>query len=340
MPTPGPPAPRTSASARAAVLSGLGTSLPPRVVTNDELAQRLDTSHDWIIERTGIARRRVAAPGTTTAALATAAGRAALASAGRSSCETVIVATTTPDRSCPATAPSVATALGLTGAAAFDVSAVCSGFVYALSVASSMIVAGLCGSVLVIGAELYSAIVDPDDRSTAIIFGDGAGAVLLERGERSAPGAVLHHDLGSDGEGRDLITVPPGERFLRMRGREVYVRAVPTMTASARRVAEAAGWRPGEIDGFVGHQANLRILQSVAKRLELPDERVIANIAEVGNTAAASIPLALASAAGQGRLARGDRLVLTAFGGGLTWGSTALLWSGARPVHQEVEPLS
>ncbi|MET9348834.1 beta-ketoacyl-ACP synthase III [Streptomyces termitum] len=317
-----------------ATLTGLGTCLPARTVTNDDLARRLDTSHAWIHSRTGIARRRVADPGTGTAELAAAAGSAALASAGRTSCDLVLVATTTPDRACPATAPRVATAMGLTGTAAFDLSAVCSGFVYGLSVATAMVRAGTCASVLVVGAERYSAIVDPEDRSTAVIFGDGAGAVLVERGgDPAGRGAVLHTELGSDGTGEDLITVPPGERYLRMEGREVYTRAVPAMVGSARRVAEAVGWLPGDIDAFVGHQANLRILEAVAKRLDLPPERVVANIEDVGNTAAASIPLALAWAADRGRLAPGDRVVLTAFGGGLTWGSAALLWPDVRPVH-------
>lgn len=320
-------------SDRCAVLSGLGTCLPSGIVTNDELARRLDTSDEWIHERTGISSRRIAPPGTSTAELATVAARGALASAGRTSCDLVVVATTTPDRACPATAPAVASALGLTGAGAFDLAAVCSGFVYGLSVASAMITAGTCQSALVVGAELYSTIVDPEDRGTAIIFGDGAGAVLLEAGTRADPGAVLHHDLGSDGGGRDLITIAPGERYLSMRGREVYVQAVPGMTDSALRVLKAAGWESGDVDAFVGHQANIRILRSVAKRLGLPDERVIANIEDVGNTAAASIPLALAQAAADGRVARGDRLVLTAFGGGLTWGSTALSWSGVEPVR-------
>ncbi|MDJ0460413.1 beta-ketoacyl-ACP synthase III [Streptomyces sp. H27-C3] len=318
-----------------AVLTGLGTCLPPRTVTNDDLAQRLETSHEWIHSRTGIAGRRVVDAGTGTAELAAAAGSAALESAGRSSCDLVIVATTTPDRACPATAPQVASAMGLPGAAAFDLSAVCSGFVYGLSVAAAMIGAGTFGSVLVIGAERYSAIVDPQDRGTAVIFGDGAGAVLLERGQESVgQGAVLHTELGSDGTGNELITVPPGERYLRMKGREVYTRAVPTMVESARRVAAAVGWQPEDIDAFVGHQANLRILESVAKRLGLPPERMITNIEEVGNTAAASIPLALASAADRGLLTPGDRVVLTAFGGGLTWGSAALLWPDLRPVHR------
>jgi 3-oxoacyl-[acyl-carrier-protein] synthase III len=318
---------------RSAVLVGLGTCLPARVVTNDDLAADLDTTHDWIYKRTGIARRRVAGRETLTSDLAAIAGRGALESAGRAACDLVLLATTTPDRACPATAPRVASDLGLAGVGAFDVSAVCSGFIYGLSVASSMITAGACDSALVIGAERYSAIIDPRDRSTALLFGDGAGAVLLERGSDSAHGAILHNDLGSDGTGQHLITIPPDGQYLTMQGRDVYTRAVPAMTDSALRAAKAAGWEPGQIDAFVGHQANLRILSAVAKRLGLPPDRVITNIEDVGNTAAASIPLALAWGAGQHQIEQGDRVVLTAFGGGLTWGSTALRWPGVQPVH-------
>ncbi|MFF3349445.1 beta-ketoacyl-ACP synthase III [Streptomyces sp. NPDC002779] len=317
--------------APAAVVTGLGTCLPESVVTNDDLSRHLDTDHAWIHSRTGIERRRRAAPGTGTGDLAVAAGGAALKSAGRDDCDLVLLATTTPDRRCPATAPTVASRLGLR-AAAFDLSAVCSGFVYGLTAAAAMITAGTFERALVIGADVYSSIVDPADRGTAVVFGDGAGAVVLERGHRDTPGALLHAELGSDGTGADLITIPPGADHLTMRGREVYTRAVTTMTESARSVAEAAGWSTDDIDAFVGHQANQRILASVAKRLGLPPERVISNIAEVGNTAAASIPLALADAAAAGQVREGDRLVLTAFGGGLTWGSAALVWSDTEPV--------
>ncbi|WP_328580894.1 beta-ketoacyl-ACP synthase III [Streptomyces sp. NBC_00370] len=315
----------------AAVVTGLGTCLPETVVTNDDLAQHLDTDHAWIQSRTGIERRRRAAAGTGTGDLAVAAGAAALKSAGRDTCDLVLLATTTPDRRCPATAPSVASRLGVE-AAAFDLSAVCSGFVYGLTVAAAMITAGTCQRALVIGADVYSTIVDPTDRATAVVFGDGAGAVVLERGRADQPGAVLHAELGSDGTGSDLITIPPDGPHLTMRGREVYTHAVTTMARSARSVAERAGWHPADVDAFVGHQANLRILTSVAKRLGLPQERVVANIADVGNTAAASIPLALADAAVAGRITAGDRLLLTAFGGGLTWGSAAVVWPGVEPV--------
>ncbi|MGA4846198.1 beta-ketoacyl-ACP synthase III [Streptomyces sp. G5(2025)] len=316
-----------------AVVTGLGTCLPQTVVTNDEVSRHLDTDHAWIHRRTGIDRRRRVSASTGTGDLAVAAGAAALKSAGRDGCDLVLLATTTPDRRCPATAPWVASQLGL-AAAAFDLSAVCSGFVYGLTVGASMITAGACDRALVIGADVYSSIVDPDDRTTAVVFGDGAGAVLLERGRTSDPGAVLHTELGSDGSGDELITIPPGGEHLTMQGRDVYTRAVTTMTESARSVAGKAGWDMADVDAFVGHQANIRILTSVAKRLGLPPERVVSNIADVGNTAAASIPLALADAAAQGRVAAGDRLLLTAFGGGLTWGSAAVVWSGAEPVQE------
>ncbi|MDR3036550.1 MAG: ketoacyl-ACP synthase III [Kitasatospora sp.] len=317
--------------AAAAVITGLGGCLPETVVTNDDLSRHLDTDHAWIHSRTGIERRRRASPGTGTGDLAVAAGAAALKSAGRGDCDLVLLATTTPDRRCPATAPWVASRLGVE-AAAFDLSAVCSGFVYGLTVAASMITAGTCERALVIGADVYSSIVDPADRGTAVVFGDGAGAVVLQRGHRDQPGALLHAELGSDGSGVDLITIPPDGSRLTMRGREVYTRAVTQMTESARSVARGAGWSLDDIDAFVGHQANIRILASVAKRLGLPPERVVSNIAEVGNTAAASIPLALADAAASGGIRAGDRLLLTAFGGGLTWGSAAVVWPGVEPV--------
>ncbi|MFG3545856.1 beta-ketoacyl-ACP synthase III [Streptomyces sp. NPDC047725] len=333
-----------------AVMTGIGSCLPPDVVSNDDLSRSLDTSHEWIHSRTGISRRHVVKPGVSTGDLATAAGAAALESAGRRACDLVLLATTTPDQPCPATAPQVAARLGCAGVPAFDLSAVCSGFVYGLETASALIRSGLYGSVLLIGAETYSTIVDPADRNTAVLFGDGAGAVVLERGGAGTPGAVLHTRLGSDGTEAGLITVPGGgsraprpdphgpPSYFRMEGKEVYTRAVSTMTRSAREVAEEAGWRPEDVDAFVGHQANARILRAVARRLGLPAERVVCHMGEVGNTAAASIPLALGWAASRGTLTAGDRVLLTAFGGGLTWGSAAMTWPGAlRPVTA-VEP--
>ncbi|WP_089103647.1 beta-ketoacyl-ACP synthase III [Streptomyces hyaluromycini] len=367
-------APRPSAPA--AVLCGLAGWVPPRVVTNDELAERLETDDTWIRTRTGIRRRHIAEPGQATSDLAVEAGRLALRSAltsagggsghrpGRGSADAVIVTTTTPDRPCPATAPLVAARLGLGGAAAFDVGAVCTGFVYGLATAAGLIASRVAERVLLIGADVYSTIVDPLDRANAIIFGDGAGAVVLRAGHPDEPGAVGHFDLGSDGANEDLIMVAAGgsrrpstagsgqgsdggfrhgsadgsrhgfdggeptraERHFAMRGKEVYRHAVTRMAASARATLDRAGRKTDDVDHFVPHQANLRILHSVADDLDLPRERCVANVDSVGNTGAASIPLALADAAARGRIRAGDRLLLTAFGGGLTWGSCLLTW--------------
>jgi 3-oxoacyl-[acyl-carrier-protein] synthase-3 len=324
----------------AAVLAGIGSCLPPRAVSNDELAETLGSSDEWIRSRTGITQRYFAAPGTATSDLAVGAGEQALKSAGTAVVDTVVVATTTPDRPCPGTAPTVATRLGLTGAAAYDIGAVCTGFVYALATSAGLIAAGAAERVLVIGAETFSSILNPADRSTSVIFGDGAGAVVLRAGTADEPGAIGPFDLGSDGEGRDLITVRAGgseqrlsggeptedDRYFAMAGKEVFWRAVQRMAASTRSVLDRAGWTSGDVDWLVSHQANLRILNRLADDLGIPRERSITNIALVGNTAGASIPLALDQAHAAGALRKGDRLLLTAFGGGLTWGSTVLTW--------------
>ncbi|TYB46402.1 beta-ketoacyl-ACP synthase III [Actinomadura chibensis] len=325
---------------RAAVLMGIGSYLPPRTVSNDELATRLDTSDEWIRSRTGIARRHFAHPDTATSDLAAEAAAKALKCADVDSVDALLLATTTPDRPCPATAPTVAAKLGLGTVAAYDVSAVCSGFLYALATASGLIAAGIAERVLVIGAETYSAIVDPADRANAVIFGDGAGAVVLRAGDRAEPGALGPFDLGSDGAGRDLITVraggaearlsrrtpEPADHYFSMSGREVFRRAVHHMAGSARTVLDRVGLTAGQLDRLVGHQANRRILRVLADTLGVPEERTVHNIDEVGNTAAASIPLALDHAYSSGSLAPGDRVLLTAFGGGLTWGSAFLTW--------------
>jgi 3-oxoacyl-[acyl-carrier-protein] synthase-3 len=325
---------------RAAVVAGVGSCLPARAVSNDELARRLDTSDAWIRSRTGIAQRYVAAPGTATSDLAVGAGARALKCSGVSAVDAVIVATTTPDRPCPATAPVVAARLGMTGTAAYDVSAVCTGFVYGLATAAGLIVAEVADRVLVIGAETFSTLLDPDDRSTSVIFGDGAGAVVLRSGTRTETGALGPFDLGSDGEGEDLITVPAGgsrqrlsgaapragEEYFAMSGKDVFRHAVRRMTGSAKTVLARAGWQAGDVDHLVGHQANLRITHHVAEGIGVPGERCFSNIAEVGNTAAASIPLALDQAHTRGVLRPAQRVLLTAFGGGLTWGSTVLTW--------------
>lgn len=331
---------------RAAVVCGIGSYLPPDVVTNDDLARRLDTSDHWIRTRTGISRRHVIAPGTATGDLAVEAGLRALKSAGGERAEAVVLATTTPDQPCPATAPQVAARLGLGHVPAFDVSAVCSGFLYGLATAAGLIAAGTAGSVLLVAADAFTTIIDPEDRTTAVIFADGAGAVVLRAGDAGEPGAVGPLLLGSDGELSDLIEVPAGgsrqrssgrpaapkEHFFRMAGRDTYRHAVERMTATSATAAERAGWRLADVDRFAAHQANARILEAVSERLGIPGPRRLSNIDRVGNTGAASLPLLLAEATADGRLSAGHRVLLTAFGGGLSWGATTLVWPELQTV--------
>ncbi|MFF5552934.1 beta-ketoacyl-ACP synthase III [Streptomyces olivaceoviridis] len=329
-----------ASAGRAAVITGIGCHLPPDVVTNEDLTRRLDTSDEWIRSRTGIASRHMVAPGVATSDLAVEAGRRALESAGGGA-DAVVLATTTPDRPCPATAPDVADRLGLGTVAAFDVSAVCSGFLYGLATAAGFIASGTAERVLLIAADAFTTIIDPADRSTAVIFADGAGAVVLRAGDADEPGAVGRVVLGSDGGLNRLIQVPAGgsrqrssgvapaagEEFFRMAGREVYRHAVERMTASSREAAEAAGWDgPAAADRFAAHQANARILATVADDLGIPPQRRLSNIEHVGNTGAASLAVLLAQSAAEGTLAAGHQLLLTAFGGGLAWGATALVW--------------
>ncbi|MFE9747914.1 beta-ketoacyl-ACP synthase III [Saccharothrix saharensis] len=325
---------------RAAVVRGLGAVVPPDAVTNAMLAERLDTSDEWIRTRTGIGQRHVVAPGVATSDLAVDAGARALKAADVDHVDLVVVATTTPDHPCPATAPSVAARLGLGHVPAYDLAAVCTGFVYALAAGAGAIASGQARSVLVIGAETYSSILDPADRTTSVIFGDGAGAVVLGAGERDEPGALLEFDLGSDGDLADVIVIPgggsrqrsggvpadPADAYFRMDGKRVFRAAVQRMAGSAGVVLERAGWRVDDVDRFVGHQANVRILHAVAEELGLPPERLVVNLDKVGNTSAASIPLALADAAQRDGLRGGERVVLAAFGGGVTWGACALVW--------------
>lgn len=343
----------------AAVLAGIGGWLPRRVVTNDDLSSYLDTSDAWIRERTGIGARRQVEPGMSTGDLATAAGSLALQAARLTDVDAVVLATTTPDRLCPATAPEVASRLGQTGVAAYDVAAVCTGFLYGLANATGLIAAGIAERVLLIGAETYSSIIDPKDRTTAAIFGDGAAAVVLRAGDADEPGAIGPFDLGSDGGNADLIEIPAGgarqrlsgvsaepeDHYFKMRGKEVYRHAVERMTESALVAMGKAGWTESDVDKFVPHQANARISASVSERLGFAATKVLSNIEYVGNTAAASIPLLLADACADGRLRPGDRVLLSAFGGGLTWAATTLIWpdvtaftghrSDFAPSHQE-----
>ncbi|MEV4616636.1 beta-ketoacyl-ACP synthase III [Kitasatospora sp. NPDC049258] len=325
---------------RAAVIVGVGSYVPPDLVTNGDLVTRLDTSDEWIRSRTGIATRHMVAPGTATSDLAVEAGRRALKSADDSQVDAVVLATTTPDHPCPATAPAVAARLGLGGVAAFDVSAVCTGFLYGLATASGLIAAGVAERVLLIAADAFTTIIDPGDRTTAVIFADGAGAVVLRAGEADEPGAVGPIVLGSDGDNAELITVPgggsrhrsarqepkPGDEYFQMAGRATYRHAVERMTEASRQAVGTAGWELSQLDRFAAHQANARILQAVADRLEIPAERRLSNIERVGNTGAASIPLLLAQAAERGELRPGHRVLLTAFGGGLAWGATTITW--------------
>lgn len=331
---------------RAAVIAGIGSSVPGPPVTNDMLAQRLDTTDDWIRSRTGIAARHFIEPGQATSDLAVEAGSRAIDSAGGGQPQAVVVATTTPDRPCPATAPEVAWRLGLHGVAAFDVGAVCSGFLYGLAAGAGLIAAGFAERVLVIGADTYSTILDPADRATGVIFGDGAGAVLLRSGEATEPGALKALDLGSDGAGAGLITVPAGgsrqrstgtaaptaDTYFKMAGREVFRESVLRMVDSCQSVLRQTGWTVDDVDRLVPHQANLRIMHGVADRLGMARDRAVVDLDRVGNTSAASIPLALARAAADGTVQAGHRLLLTAFGGGLTWGAATLTWPDVKPI--------
>ncbi|WP_432125506.1 beta-ketoacyl-ACP synthase 3 [Streptomyces sp. bgisy082] len=320
----------------ASVLAGVGSYVPPRRVADEELAERLGRSPEWIFQRSGIRFRHVVEPGTSSGDLAVAAGREALSRAAVGDVAAVVVATTTPDRPCPGTAPSVASRLGMTGAAALDVQAVCAGFVYGLEVAQGLIAAGTADSVLVVGTDTLSLNVDPAD-PTSMLFGDGAGAVVLRAGRDEEPGALGACVLGSDGDGRDLITVrgggaeersaaggAPADPYMRLEGREVFWRAVEHMTSASRAALEA--------DRVVAHQANTRILAMLAERLGVAADRVLSDIEQVGNTSAASIPILLDHADRAGDLEPGHRVLLTAFGGGLAWGATTLVWPRlARP---------
>ncbi|MBV2156638.1 beta-ketoacyl-ACP synthase III [Kitasatospora sp. SUK 42] len=329
-----------SEAAGAAVVAGLGGRVPPTVLTNRDLVASLDIDEEWIHSRTGIRQRHVIAPGGSTGDLAVEAGRRALASAGAERVDALVLATSTPDRLCPATAPEVADRLGLGAIPAFDVAAVCTGFIYALATAGGLIAAGTAGTVLVIGADTFSTILDPADHRMRAVFGDGAGAVVLRPGRAGEQGALLGIGLGSDGSRSDLLGIPGGgsrqrsaglptraeDVYFTMQGRAVFHEAVLRMAASIRETAERAGWPLEDVDRFVLHQANARILAAVATRLGVPVERFVRHIDRVGNTAAASVPLALADGVAGGRIRPGHRVVLASFGGGLTWGSVALVW--------------
>ena len=314
---------------RAAIL-GTGSALPKRRVANQELAEQVDTSDEWIVERTGIRFRHIAGEGETTATLATDASRAALDAAGLnpSDIDLIVLATATPDQTFPSSATKVQAALGIPDCVAFDVAAVCSGFLYALSVAESMIRAGSAQTALVIGSETFSRILDWEDRTTCVLFGDGAGAIVLgaEDGERGVLATRLH----ADGRHNQLLYVDGGPSTtgtvgkLRMKGREVFRHAVVNLAAVMNEALDAAGLTSADVDWVVPHQANARILDATARKLGLPPEKVVVTVDQHANTSAASVPLALDTAVKDGRVKPGDLVVLEAMGGGFTWGASVL----------------
>lgn len=310
-------------------VAGLGIATPEQRVTNDDLAARLDTSDEWISTRTGISARRVAGPDESTSALASRAGAAALAAAGMGSehIGLVVVATSTPDTPCPSTAARVAAELGISSGG-FDINGACTGFVHAFLTAAGLLKHLNVDAALVIGAERYLSLIDPDDRSTAVLFGDGAGAAVLA-GTDQSPGApgILASDLGGDPTGLTVLEVPPGQRHLCMDGPELFRRATRGLVASARRTLDRAGATGEDVDLYVPHQANARIITAAAGRLGIEADRVVLDMGERANTSAASIPLALAAAERAGRLEPGMRVLISAIGAGLGWGSIYLRWN-------------
>ena len=339
MPAGGP----ASLLGRPITISGLGAHVPERVLTNDDLAATLDTSDEWIRQRTGIRERRIVEAGSSSSDLGIVAARAALADSGISpeKIGLVVTATISPDRVMPATASRVAYEVGCRGAGAMDVSAGCTGFVYALAMAASAVAAGLHDHALVVGAEAISRLLDWQDRATAVLFGDGAGAVVLSPAQPAAtPGGILGFDLGGDGSGDDFLLIPAGgsrlpashatvdarEHYMKMNGHEVYKFATRVVAESAHRVLERCGRSVADIDLFVPHQANLRIIDAAVKKLGIADDRVYTNLQKYGNTSCASIPLCLSEARAEGRLREGDLVLLMGFGAGLTWGACLMEW--------------
>ncbi|MFM6991875.1 MAG: beta-ketoacyl-ACP synthase III [Rhodoferax sp.] len=317
-------------------ITGTGSYLPPRQVTNADLVRELaakgiETSNEWIVERSGIGARHFAADGVYSSDLGLEAAKQALQAAGRTAADVdlIIVATSTPDMVFPSTACILQGKLGAAGGAAFDVQAVCSGFVYALTVADALIKSGAARCAVVVGAEIFSRILDFNDRSTCVLFGDGAGAVVLEASD--TPG-ILSSDLHADGKHVDLLCVPghvsggaiSGVPLLKMEGQAVFKLAVGVLESAARAVLEKAGRTEADIDWLIPHQANIRIMQSTAKKLRLPMDKVIVTVGGHGNTSAASIPLALDSGVRSGKVQRGQTLLLEGVGGGFTWGAVLL----------------
>lgn len=321
------------------LIKGVGHAVPPRVLTNADLEALVETDNEWILQRTGIRERRIADENTATSDIALAAARAALANAGVApgDLDLIIVATVTPDHAFPATACLIQRELEAWGAAAFDLEAACTGFIYGLSIADQFIRTGTYRTVLVVAADILSKITDYTDRNTCILFGDGAGAAVLQGGEE--PG-LLALEIGADGRGGELLVQPAGgsrtpasaetvaarQHFIKMAGREVFKFAVKIMEESSLRVLEQAGLGPDDVDVLVPHQANLRIIDSACKRLGINQGKVLVNLDRYGNMSAASIPVALSEASALGKIKPGDNVLLVGFGGGLTWGAAAIQW--------------
>jgi 3-oxoacyl-[acyl-carrier-protein] synthase III len=323
------------------VISGTGAYTPAHILTNADMTRMVETSEEWIVTRTGIKERRIASPGETTSDMAAAAARAAIADAGLQpeDIDLLIVATITPDMLFPSTACVLQTKLNLRPIPAFDVEAACSGFIYVLEIGAAMLQSGRYKNALIIGAEKLSSIVDWQDRSTCVLFGDGAGAVVLSRAEQPNVG-FLGSVLGSDGKGGDILYMPGGgalrpateesvrdrQHFLKMNGKEVFKIAVRVMEKAALEILEQHQIDPAEVALVIPHQANFRIIEMLADRLELPLDRFALNIDRMGNTSAASIPIALDEARRAGRIRSGDYVLMVAFGAGLTWGAGLLRW--------------
>jgi len=321
-------------------ITGLGAYAPERVVTNDELSQMVDTSDEWIMERTGIRERRVAAPDEAMSDLALPASLAALEQAGvkASDLDLIVVATVTPDMFFPSTGAILADRLGAKDAAAYDLSAGCTGFVYAIAQAHGMVASGLADQALVVGGDVLSRIVDWEDRSTCVLFGDGAGAVVLERVQE---GGFLGFELGADGSGGAQLYIPAGgsrqpataesvaarQHFAKMNGREVFKFASRVLVDSAEKVLHECDVSVGDVDVYVPHQANVRIIEHARKKLGIPEDRTVVNVDRFGNTSSGSIPLALGDARADGRLVPGEMVLMTGMGAGLTWGSALIEWT-------------
>jgi 3-oxoacyl-[acyl-carrier-protein] synthase-3 len=323
-----------SEAKQAVTITGLGCKVPDRVVTNDELAQYVDTSNEWIMERTGIRERRMASKEEALSDVALPAARTALEQAGieGKDVDLLVVATVTPDMAFPSTAAILADRLGATEAAAYDLSAGCSGFVYAVAQAYGMVAGGLSKRALVVGGDLLSRILDWKDRSTLVLFGDGAGAVVLETSEE--PG-FLGFELGADGAGGESLWLPGSgsrifeepDRYVKMNGREVFKFATRILVQSAQDVLDRCGVTVDDVDVYVPHQANVRIIDHATRKLGFPSEKVVVNVERYGNTSSGSIPLALADAVADGRLRKGELVLMTGMGAGLTWGSALMRWS-------------